>query len=33
VKLDLFVDLDAEDETGLPWSYLDQATRKPSTLG
>jgi hypothetical protein len=26
VKIDLFVDLNTEDETGLPWSYLDQAT-------
>jgi hypothetical protein len=25
VKIDLFVDLNTEDETGLPWSYLDQA--------
>jgi hypothetical protein len=25
VKFDLFVDLNTEDETGLPWSYLDQA--------
>ena len=26
MKIDLFVDLNTEDETGLPWSYLDQAT-------
>jgi hypothetical protein len=25
VKIDLFVDLNTEDETGLPWSYVDQA--------
>ena len=25
MKFDLFVDLNTEDETGLPWSYLDQA--------
>lgn len=25
MKIDLFVDLNTEDETGLPWSYLDQA--------
>lgn len=24
--LDLFVDLNTMDETGLPWTYLDQAT-------
>ena len=23
--VDLFVDLNTEDETGLPWTYLDQA--------
>jgi hypothetical protein len=26
MKIDLFVDLNTEDETGLPWTYLDQAT-------
>jgi hypothetical protein len=26
LKIDLFSDLNTEDETGLPWSYLDQAT-------
>lgn len=26
MKIDLIVDLNTEDETGLPWSYLDQAT-------
>jgi hypothetical protein len=26
MKIDLFVDLNAEDETGLPWTYLDQAS-------
>ena len=26
MRSDLFVDLNPEDETGLPWSYLDQAT-------
>jgi uncharacterized phosphosugar-binding protein len=26
VKIDLFVDLNTEDETGLPWTYLDQAS-------
>jgi hypothetical protein len=25
VKIDLFVDLNTEDVTGLPWTYLDQA--------
>ena len=25
MKFDLFVDLNTEDETGLPWTYLDQA--------
>ena len=25
MKIDLFVDLNTEDETGLPWSYIDQA--------
>lgn len=25
MKIDLFVDLNCEDETGLPWTYLDQA--------
>jgi hypothetical protein len=25
MKIDLFVDLKTEDETGLPWSYVDQA--------
>lgn len=25
MKIDLFVDLNTEDETGLPWSYVDQA--------
>ena len=25
MKIDLFVDLNTEDETGLPWTYLDQA--------
>ena len=24
-KIDLFVDLNTEDETGLPWTYADQA--------
>ncbi len=26
MNIDLFVDLNTEDETGLPWSYVDQAT-------
>jgi hypothetical protein len=26
LPLDLFVDLNTMDETGLPWSYVDQAT-------
>lgn len=26
MKIDLFVDLNTEDETGLPWTYADQAT-------
>jgi hypothetical protein len=25
MKIDLFVDLNTEDETGLPWTYIDQA--------
>jgi len=25
MKIDLFVDLNTEDETGLPWTYLDHA--------
>ncbi|MFN0028225.1 MAG: hypothetical protein ACKV2O_13745 [Acidimicrobiales bacterium] len=25
MKIDLFVDLNTEDDTGLPWSYIDQA--------
>jgi len=25
MKIDLFVDLNTEDETGFPWTYLDQA--------
>ena len=25
MKIDLFVDLNTEDETGLPWTYLGQA--------
>ena len=25
MKIDLFVDLNSEDETGLSWSYVDQA--------
>jgi hypothetical protein len=25
VKIDLFVDLNVEDDTGLPWTYLDPA--------
>ena len=25
MKIDLFVELKTEDETGLPWSYVDQA--------
>lgn len=25
MRIDLFVDLNTEDETGLPWTYLDQA--------
>ena len=25
MKIDLFVDLNTQDETGLPWSYVDQA--------
>jgi hypothetical protein len=25
MKIDLFVDLNTEDETRLPWSYVDQA--------
>ncbi len=31
MKIDLFVDLNTEDETGLPWLYLDQAT-DPSVI-
>jgi hypothetical protein len=26
MKIDLFVDLNTEDETGLPWTYVDQAS-------
>ena len=26
LPLDLFVDLNSMDETGLPWSFLDEAT-------
>lgn len=26
MNIDLFVDLNTEDETGFPWTYLDQAT-------
>jgi hypothetical protein len=26
MKIDLFVDLNTEDETGFPWTYLDQAS-------
>jgi len=25
VRVDLFVDLNTEDETGFPWTYFDQA--------
>jgi hypothetical protein len=25
MNIELFVDLNTEDETGLPWTYLDQA--------
>ncbi len=25
MRIDLFVDLNTEDETGFPWTYLDQA--------
>jgi hypothetical protein len=25
MKIDLFVDLNTEDDSGLPWTYLDQA--------
>ena len=25
MRIDLFVDLNTEDETGLPWTYADQA--------
>ena len=25
MNIDLFVDLNTEDETGLPWTHLDQA--------
>jgi hypothetical protein len=25
MNIDLFVDLNTEDETGFPWTYLDQA--------
>ena len=25
MRIDLIVDLNTEDETGLPWTYLDQA--------
>jgi hypothetical protein len=25
MKIDLFVDLNTENETGFPWSYVDQA--------
>jgi hypothetical protein len=31
MKIDLFVDLNTEDETGLPWTYLDQA-KDPSVV-
>jgi hypothetical protein len=31
MKIDLFVDLNTEDETGLPWTYADQA-RDPSIV-
>jgi hypothetical protein len=26
MKIDLFVDLNTEDETGLPWTFIDQAS-------
>lgn len=26
MKIDLFVDLNTEDDTGLPWTYLDQSS-------
>jgi hypothetical protein len=29
MKIDLFVDLNTEDETGLPWMYVDQASDPP----
>ena len=31
MKVDLFVDLNGEDETGLPWTYADQAD-DPSSI-
>lgn len=31
MKIDLFVDLNTEDDTGLPWTYLDQAVN-PATV-
>lgn len=31
MKVDLFVDLNTENETGLPWTYVDQAD-DPSSI-
>jgi hypothetical protein len=32
MRIDLFVDLNTEDETGLPWTYLDQADDPSSVV-
>ncbi len=32
MKIDLFVDLNTEDETGFPWTYLDQAADRSVVL-
>ncbi len=32
MKIDLIVDLNTEDETGLPWTYLDQAPDQSVTV-
>jgi hypothetical protein len=32
MKIDLFVDLNTEDETWFPWTYLDQASDPSSVV-
>lgn len=31
IEIDLFVDLNTEDDTGLPWTFLDEA-RDPTVI-